>query len=110
MIDMNQYNQFQQLPFMQQQSNGVNWVSGVDGARAWQLAPNSNAIMLDRENDGIFYIKSSDNVGMCTIRVFKYEEVKPTQPQNQQIDLSEYVKKSELETYVNSLLGGGDKK
>lgn len=58
-IDMNQYNQFQQSPFMQQQCNGVNWVSGFDGARSWQLAPNSNAIMLDRENDGIFYIKAS---------------------------------------------------
>ena len=67
--------------------------------------PNSNCMMLDSENDGIFYIKTSDNVGMCNLRVFKFEEVteKQTRP-----NMDEYVKKSELETLLNSMLGGSN--
>lgn len=57
------------------QHNGIQWVQGVEGAKAFQLQPNSNAILMDSENDGIFYIKVSDNVGMCTLRTFKYTEV-----------------------------------
>ena len=87
-----------------QMNNGINWVQGIEGAKAWQLAPNSNTILLDSENDGRFYIKVSDNVGMCSLRVFQYTEVKETQ-QNQ-VDLSEYVKKTELESLINSMLGG----
>lgn len=87
-------------------NNGINWVQGLDGARAWQLTPNSNVMLLDNENEGMFYIKTSDNVGMCTLRVFKYEEITPTQNPQPKVDLSEYVKKSELESYINNLLGG----
>ena len=85
------------------QSNGITWVQGVEGAKAYQLSPNSNVMLMDSENDGIFYIKVSDNVGMCSLRTFKYEEI--TNPSNQ-VDLSEYVKKSELENLINSMLGG----
>ena len=91
-------------PQPQQPNNGINWVQGIEGAKAYQLAPNSNTIMLDSENDGTFYIKVSDNVGMCTLRTFKYEEV-INNPTN-----SEYVTKSELrseiESVINSMLGG----
>ena len=92
--------------FYQPQTNGINWVQGIEGAKAWQLVPNSNAVLLDSENDGIFYIKISDNVGMCTLRAFKYEEMKAETKQSQPLDLSEYVKKSELESLITSILGG----
>lgn len=85
------------------QHNSITWVQGVEGAKAWQLSPNSTVLLMDSENDGIFYIKSSDNVGMCGLRTFKYEEItqKPSS-----VDLSDYVKKSELESLINSMLGG----
>jgi len=85
-------------------NHGINWVQGIEGAKAWQLTPNANTILLDSENDGMFYIKTSDNVGMCNLRKFKYEEVFE-QPHKQE-DLSEYVKKSELQDLLNSMLGG----
>ena len=83
--------------------NSIIWVTGIEGAHAWQMHPNTSAVLMDKDNDGIFYIKTCDNIGMCNLRVFRYQEVvdKPTQP-----DMSEYVKKSELETLINSLLGG----
>lgn len=93
--------------YYQPQNNGINWVQGIEGGKAYQLPPNSNAILMDSENDGIFYIKISDNVGMCTLRRFKYEEILDTPNQSlQQIDLSQYVKKSELESMLNAMLGG----
>lgn len=90
----------------QQNTNNINWVQGIEGAKAWQLQPNSNVVLLDSENDGRFYIKSSDAVGMCSLRVFKYEEITNTQKQTPGVDMSEYVKKSELETLIKSIIGG----
>ena len=87
--------------------NNITWVQGVEGAKAWQMMPNSNAILMDSENEGIFYIKTTDNVGMGNMRVFKYEEV-TQQPKQNDIDLSDYVKKSELEVLLNTMLGGGN--
>lgn len=109
MQQQNPYFMQRQNPYFQpqQQNNGITWVQGIEGAKAWQLSPNSNAILMDSENDGRFYIKISDNVGMCTLRIFDYKEVTTNQPVAQpQIDLSEYVKKSELEALINSMLGG----
>ena len=85
-------------------TNGIIWVQGIEGAKAYQLVPNSNVLLMDSENDGIFYIKVSDNVGMCSLRTFKYEEI--ISNQTAQVDLSEYVKKTELEALINSMLGG----
>lgn len=96
---------FQNYP-QSQSTNGINWVQGIEGAKAWQLQPNSNIILLDSENDGKFYIKTSDNVGMCNLRVFKYEEITNVPKQNSELDLSEYVKRSELESLIKSIIGG----
>ena len=82
--------------YQQPQTNGITWVQGVEGAKAFQLIPNSNTVLLDSENDGIFYIKTSDNVGMCNLRVFKYEEITEA-PRQQQIDTSQFVTRKELE-------------
>ena len=59
---------------------------------------------MDSENDGIFYIKTSDSVGMCNLRRFKYEEI--TEQKEPKVDLSEYVKKDELQDLLNEMLGG----
>ena len=95
-------------PYMQtqQNANNINWVQGIEGAKAWQMQPNNNVVLLDSENDGRFYIKSSDAVGMCSLRTFKYEEITNVPKQTPEVDMSEYVKKSELETLIKSILGG----
>ena len=85
------------------QTNGITWVQGVEGAKAYQLMPNSNIMLLDSENDGIFYIKTSDNVGMCNLRVFKYEEIVDTPKQT--IDTSQFVTRAELEEALAKLGG-----
>ena len=79
----------------------ITWVQGIEGAKAFQLAPNSNTILMDSENDGRFYIKVSDNVGMCNLRVFKYEEI--TNSPTPQVDMSNYVTREELEKALRSI-------
>ena len=91
------YPQMYQRPIM---NNGITWVQGIEGAKAYQLSPNSNAILMDSENEGRFYIKVSDNVGMCNLRIFKYSEI--TQD-NKSVDMSNYVTRQELEETLRSI-------
>ena len=57
----------------------INWVQGLEGARAYQIYPNSSVILMDSENDNTMYIKTSDHLGISKIRTFKYEEVEEVQ-------------------------------
>jgi hypothetical protein len=91
------------------QNNGINWVQGLEGAKAYQLTPNSNIILLDSEQDR-FYIKTADNIGMCTLRTFDFTEVtedKTTQaPIKNTIDMSNYVTRKELNDALSRIKGG----
>jgi hypothetical protein len=91
------------------QNNGINWVQGLEGAKAYQLSPNSNIILLDSEQDR-FYIKTSDNIGMCSLRTFDFTEVtdvsKKLSPDNKEIDMSKYVTKEELNAALSKIKGG----
>jgi hypothetical protein len=89
-------------------NNGITWVQGIEGAKAYQLNPNSNVILLDSESDK-FYIKTSDNIGMCNLRVFEFTEItnNPQAVQKQpEIDMSNYVTKSEFEDALKNINGG----
>lgn len=89
-------------------TNNIIWVQGIEGAKAWQLSPNSMAILLDSETDGKMYIKVSDNIGMCSLRIFNYTEEFPVNSSkatiNQDLDLSQYVKKDELASLIKEVL------
>ena len=50
-------------PYTNNQTN-ITWVQGIETAKAYQLPSNSSALLMDNENDGVFYIKVSDNIGM----------------------------------------------
>lgn len=118
---MNNFNTMNNNMFQQRQSpsyfnpalnsttptNNIIWVQGIEGAKAWQLNPNSMAILLDSEVDGKMYIKVSDNIGMSNLRIFNYvEEIPPTTrvTVNQDLDLSDYVKKDELSNLIKEIL------
>lgn len=87
----------------QQQSSGqnVNWiyVSGVDGAKNQIVQPGQTAWMMDN-NEPYFYVKSVDGVGSSTFRIFQFaeaQEVSPEQTAQPQIDISQYVQRSEFD-------------
>ena len=85
--------------------NTINWVQGLEGAKSYVLNPGESIVLLDNEVDDIFYIKICDPIGKCTLRVFKYQEI-TGEVSNNKFDPNLYVKKSELESLVNSMLGG----
>lgn len=97
---------YQQRFFTPQQpiSNGITWVQGIEGAKAFQMMPNSNAVLMDSENDGTMYIKVSDNVGMCTLRTFRFSEVFQDKKISEET-VTEYVTRDELARAIDELKG-----
>ena len=56
------------------QEEGIKWVLGEAGAKAYPVAPNKSALLLDSENS-VMYIKSTDASGMpLPLRIFDYTE------------------------------------
>lgn len=74
--------------------NNLNWVQGEAGARAWLVAPNNTILLMDSENQR-FYIKSADNAGMPSMRVFEYTEIGNQTPNNTTIN-AEYATKEDI--------------
>ena len=76
--------QYQQPPQQQQNVNqGILWVQGEAGAKSYLVAPNTSVLLMDSENSQ-FYIKTTDQAGMPTLRTFVYQEVTgtPQKPRN----------------------------
>lgn len=66
----------------QAQNNGIIWVSGEAGAKAYLVAPNTTVQLWDSESQRIF-LKSADASGMPSIKVLDYtirEASKPNAP------------------------------
>ena len=97
-----------QTPQMQNQNmqSDMTWVQGIEGAKAWQLNPNSMIILLDSEVEGKMYIKVSDNIGMSTLRIFNYVEETSSAnvTTNNDLDLSAFVRKDELSALIKEIM------
>lgn len=95
------------IPQAPQPTGGIVWVQGIEGAKGWQMLPNTNIILLDSENEGVMYIKTCDNIGICTMRIFDFTE-RTSAPNSQVGNLSEYVRKDELQDLIQSIMGGNN--
>ena len=78
----NQYQQTVNIPQIQttqqpQVNQGLLWVSGEVGAKSYLVAPNSTVLLMDSDTQR-FYLKSADNAGMPSLRIFEYSEVTNT--------------------------------
>ena len=65
-------------PNLQSQSNGILWVQGESGAKSWMVSPGSTVLLMDSESER-FYVKSADNAGMPTMKVYEYYELDESQ-------------------------------
>ncbi|WP_302128836.1 hypothetical protein [Bacteroides congonensis] len=96
-------------PMTQQPANnGIIWVQGEEGAKAYLTAPGASVMLMDSENN-TFYIKSSDQSGMpLPLRVFDYtERTAANKPSIQQQAGADFVTREEfnaLEDKLNALL------
>lgn len=97
---IDQMQQFQQRAQMQpgmQQGMQLIRVTGMDGAKAYQMPPNSVVPLFDADND-IMYVKSTDGAGFPTIRAFAFQPVEDKPDQVQQ-----YVTRDEFDAAMKHL-------
>lgn len=80
-------------------------VSGMDGARAYQMAPNEVVALFD-EGDDILYVKSTDGAGFPTIRRFRFHEEADAAPAAP-TPAAEYVTRAEFEELKGLVMANG---
>ena len=92
LLNQNQTNQFPQV-------NNILRVMGPESARAFQIGPNSQVILMD-SNKPIFYMKNSDSSGYSETRAFEFKEIPLNQePTSSNNSKEEYVTKTDFEEY-----------
>ena len=70
-------------PAQNQNNNGLIWVQGEAGAKAYLIVPGSTVMLMDSEAMR-FYLKSADASGVPSLRIFEYNELShgiPVAPQ-----------------------------
>lgn len=88
------------------QNNGVIWVNGVEGAKGYIIQPNSTVVLMDSEQN-CFYLKSTNEAGVPSIRIFEFKEKTQTTPAQTKINFDEklknYVPRAEFDEIKNTL-------
>ncbi len=69
----NYYQPQSQLDYLRGQQQGIQWIQGEEAAKAYLMAPGNSVLLMDSEQS-TFYIKSTDRMGMPSLRVFDYTE------------------------------------
>ena len=80
-------------PSTMQPVNGLVSVTGIEGAKAYQLPPNSSMPLFDGNQD-LLYVKTTDAAGYPTIRTFRFEPMEPIEVKAEPAD---YVSRSEFD-------------
>lgn len=75
--------------------NGMIWVQGEAGAKAYMVAPGNSVVLWDSE-DHVIYIKSADAAGMPGMRVFEYVERSPA-GRPAPMSVNQYVTRAEFD-------------
>ena len=52
----------------------IEYVNGLEGAKAYLIPPNSTKLLMDSDGD-YFYIKTANPQGQANVKIYKYEEV-----------------------------------
>lgn len=104
--------QVQQQP--QQNLKVYDFVNGIEGAKGYQIQPNTMMMLLDSEYY-VAYKKTSNNLGQSNIEYLKLvpmteqearEFMNPQYkaPTNQNIDINKFVSRQEFEAKINELM------
>ena len=71
---MDQMQQYQQRVQTQQPGTQLIRVTGMEGAKAYQMPPNSAVPLFDADSD-VMYVKTTDGAGFPTIRAFEFKPI-----------------------------------
>ena len=88
----------------QQPIHGFVYVTGIEGAKAYQMPPNSEMPLFDSTSENTMFIKTTDGAGFPTIKVCNVNEKQGVQQQQS----SEYVTHDELSRVYADLSGQMD--
>lgn len=91
--------QVAQQPQMAQQQNGIVWVQGIEGAKAHPVAAGQAVLLMDSDSNCL-YLKSADQTGMPSLRIFDYKERTNTPQEAPEFDMSDFLRKEDLSLYV----------
>ena len=83
------------------QQTGLIQVTGMEGAKAYPLAPNSVAALFDADRD-VMYIKRTDAGGYPTIAAYEFKPLQETAPSAQ----PEYVTREEFNELKEMIANG----
>lgn len=92
--------QFQYQP--QPPQNSILWVQGIEGAKAYPVGAGNSVLLMDSDSPHL-YIKSADNTGLPSLRVFEYTEITDKKEEKPKVDMSVYVTKDELQEVIATL-------
>lgn len=85
--------------------NGVIWVQGEEGAKAYMVAAGNSVLLMDSEKHS-FYIKSTDQSGMpMPLRIFDYTE-RNEQPKKKPEEYATREELKALEERISALMEG----
>ena len=79
--------------------NGLVSVTGIEGAKAYQLPPNSSMPLFDG-NEDVLYVKTTDAAGYPTIKTFTFKPMEPIEAKPIEAD---YVPRSEFDALVSEV-------
>lgn len=104
------YQTFQQTPVQQpqpqsQMSSGIQWVQGKSAAQAFNVMPGQTVLLMDSDSPTL-YLKSTDQSGRPMPMVV-YDLIERKDPEasidnhsTPNVDLSDYVKRADMEEYI----------
>ncbi|MCI9085781.1 MAG: hypothetical protein HFE51_05085 [Clostridia bacterium] len=103
---MNNVQSMQQLQTQSQSpmQQGLIRVTGIEGAKAYQMYPNSTTALFDN-NEDIFYVKSTDGAGFGTIKVYKFTAVEQETKTEQTTE--DFVTRQEFEQLRQEVMNNG---
>lgn len=85
-----------------QQGNGINWVTGEAGAKAYLVAPNTSVILWDTESQTI-YVKSADATGLPSMKTLDYTMRESIVPEAKISPVSDYATKDDISIIRNEI-------
>lgn len=89
-------------------SNGMMWVQGEEGAKAYLVGAGNTVVLWDSETPTI-YIKSADMSGMPSMRVLEWTERTGQKAPAQAPASADYITRKEFEDLkarIDSMIGG----
>lgn len=96
-----------QLPSAQPQQSNVPWIQvpNIEAARNVMVQPNQTAYMMN-QNAPEFYVKSTDQMGVATLRCFAFQEFNPTEQAAKEVlsaQADKLVSREEFNNYAQAV-------